>query len=75
MEHHTDKIHVMPLGDRWEVEAQSGKPLAQDESQAGAVETARKLARQEGVKTVILHDGDGVTEEVPVPPSPPPRGD
>lgn len=66
MDHTTDKIHVMPLGDQWEVEAQSGAPLAHDPDREGAVETAKDLARQQHISTVILHDGDGVTEEVPV---------
>lgn len=69
MEHETDKIHVMPLGDHWEVEAQSGAPLAQAEEKHAAVETAKEIAREQGISTVILHDGDGVTEEVPVPPA------
>lgn len=68
MEHETDKIHVMPLGDHWEVEAQSGQPLASDSDRSEALETAKEIAQEQGINTVILHDGDGVTEEVPVPP-------
>jgi len=66
MEHETDKIHVMPTGDTWEVEDQSGDPLAREADKEDAIETAREIAQKEGISTVILHDGDGVTEEVPV---------
>lgn len=69
MEHETDKIHVMPLGDQWEVEAQSGAPLAHAPSRDEAVETARLLASEQGIPSIVLHDGDGVTEEVSVPPT------
>ncbi len=69
MDHETDKIHVMPLGDQWEVETQSGAPLAHDNSKEGAVETAKHLAGEKGMPCIVVHDGDGVTTEVPVPPS------
>jgi hypothetical protein len=64
MEQETDKIHVISLGDDWEVESQSGVPLAHEDEKGDAVETARKLAQQRGVETVILHHGDGVTEKI-----------
>lgn len=67
MEHETDKIHVMPLGDQWEVEAQSGAPLAHEPSKDEAVETAKLLASEHGMPSIVLHDGDGVTEEIVVP--------
>lgn len=64
MEHRTDKIHVISLADDWEVESQSGVPLAHETDKCDAIDTARKLARQRGIETVILHHGDGVTEEI-----------
>lgn len=67
MDHDTDKIHVMPTGGTWEVEDQSGDPLAREGDKEDAIETAKEIALKEGISTVILHDGDGVTEEVPVP--------
>jgi hypothetical protein len=67
MDHTTDKIHVMPLGDQWQVEAQSGIPLAHAPDQPTAIEIARRLAQESSQTTVILHDGDGVTEEISVP--------
>jgi diacylglycerol kinase family enzyme len=70
MEHDTDKIHVIPNGEAWEVEAQSGEPLATDSDKAHAIETAKEIAHEQGISTVILHDGDGITEEVPVPDEP-----
>lgn len=65
----TDRIHVMPLGDNWEVEAQSGAPLAHDDKKEGAIETAKDMAAEQNIPFVILHDGDGVTEKVPVRPT------
>jgi len=66
MEHNTDKIHIMPLGDQWEVEAQSGAPLAHAPDRDSAIALARSLASEAGQEVVILHDGDGVTEEITV---------
>lgn len=68
MEHETDKIHIMPLGDQWEIEAQSGAPLAHEATKHEAIETAKMLAKDRNMPVVVLHDGDGVTEEVTVPP-------
>ncbi len=68
MEHETDKIHVMPTDGKWEVEDQSGDPLTREDDKGDAIEAAKHIAQEEGISTVILHDGDGVTEEVPVPP-------
>jgi len=65
-----DKIHVIPLGADWEIETQSGTPLAHEGSKEEAVTAACEIAKEEGVATVIVHDGDGVTEAVhPVPAS------
>jgi hypothetical protein len=69
MDHTTDKIHVMPLGDQWEIEAQSGAPLAHETDREAAIATAKVLAEERGMPSVVLHDGDGVTEEIVVPPS------
>lgn len=59
-----DKIHVLPLGADWEVETQSGTPIAHEEEKADAVKVALDRAKEEGVDTVIVHHGDGVTEAV-----------
>ena len=67
MDHDSDKIHVMPTGESWEIENQSGDPLAEEAIKEDAIEKAKFIAHAEGIETVILHDGDGVTEEVPVP--------
>jgi len=67
MEHEPDKIHVISLADDWEVESQSGVPLAHENDKCDAIDTAKQLAQQRGIETVILHHGDGVTEELPVP--------
>ena len=65
----TDKIHVISLADDWEVESQSGVPLAHEDEKRDAIDTAKKLAQQRGIETVILHHGDGVTEKIPaIPP-------
>jgi hypothetical protein len=69
MEEENDKIHVISLADDWEVESQSGVPLAHEEEKCDAIETARKLAEQRGIQTVILHHGDGVTEKIPTTPT------
>jgi Uncharacterized protein conserved in bacteria (DUF2188) len=69
MEQETDKIHVISLADDWEVESQSGVPLAHEDEKCDAVDTARKLAQQQGIDTVILHHGDGVTEKIPATPT------
>jgi hypothetical protein len=65
MEQEDDKIHVISLADDWEVESQSGIPLAHEDEKCDAIDTARKLAQQRGIETVILHHGDGVTEKIP----------
>ena len=69
MEHETDKIHVISLADDWEVESQSGVPLAHENEKCDAIDTAKKLAQQRGIETVILHHGDGVTEKIPAAPA------
>ena len=69
MEQEDDKIHVISLADDWEVESQSGVPLAHENEKCDAIDTARKLAQQRGVETVILHHGDGVTEKIPATPT------
>ncbi len=69
MEHETDKIHVISLADDWEVESQSGVPLAHEDEKCDAIDTAKKLAQQRGIETVILHHGDGVTEKIPATPT------
>jgi hypothetical protein len=61
-----EKIHVIPLGKDWEVEAQSGAPLAHEIGKDSAVAAARDLARDEGIDTIIVHDGHGLTETVSV---------
>lgn len=68
-----EKIHVIPLGEDWEVEAESGAPLAHEDKKSSAVAVAVELAREEGIETVIVHDGHGVTQAVSTqqPPSPP----
>ena len=68
MEQETDKIHDISLADDWEIESQSGVPLAHEDEKCDAVDTARKLAQQQGIETVILHHGDGVTEKIPATP-------
>lgn len=65
MHKQTDKIHVTPLGQHWEIEAQSGKPLAHEDDKCEAVKTARALAQEQGIETVIVHEGDGIIEQVP----------
>ena len=69
MEQETDKIHVISLADDWEVESQSGVPLAHEDEKCDAIDTAKKLAQQRGIDTVILHHGDGVTEKIPATPT------
>ena len=69
MEQETDKIHVISLADDWEVESQSGVPLAHEDEKCDAIDTAKKLAQQRGIETVILHHGDGVTEKIPATPT------
>src|SRR5262245_13818173 len=69
VEEETDKIHVISLADDWEVESHSGVSLAHEDEKCDAVETAKKLAQQRGVETVILHHGEGVTEKIPAAPT------
>jgi hypothetical protein len=69
MEQENDKIHVISLADDWEVESQSGVPLAHEDDKCDAIDTARKLAQQRGIESVILHHGDGVTEKIPAMPT------
>ena len=69
MEEENDTIHVISLADDWEVESQSGVPLAHEEEKCDAIDTAKKLAQQRGIETVILHHGDGVTEKIPASPA------
>ena len=66
MDHTTDKIHVMPDEGQWNVEDQDGLLLAHFEDTTQALKEARRLARLRGISVVVLHDGDGVTEEIPV---------
>ena len=67
VEQETNKIHVISLAGDWEIESQSGVPLAHENDKGEAIATAKELARQRGIPTVILHHGDGVTEEIDVP--------
>lgn len=66
MDHTTDKIHVMPDEGLWDVEDQDGALLTRDIDRAAAIARAKDLARERGLRTVVLHDGDGVTEEIAV---------
>ncbi len=66
MDHTTDKIHVMPDEGQWDVEDQDGALLTHDIDRDAAIARAKDLARERGVRTVVLHDGDGVTEEIAV---------
>lgn len=66
MEHITDKIHVMPDGAQWDVENQDGDILAVEIDLERAIGIAREYAEEQGIRSIILHDPDGVTEEVPV---------
>ena len=68
MQHAKDKIHIMPHEGWWQVEDQAGYRLALEVTQSSAVATAKALARKQHLDTVILHDGDGVTEPIAVPP-------
>lgn len=61
-----DKLHVIPLQGHWEVEDQSGLPLAQEENMEDAIRDARVIAEQTNIEKIILHDGDGVTEDIEV---------
>lgn len=56
----------MPNGDQWDVENQEGEVLASEASVDEAICVAEAQAKEENIDTVILHDGDGVTEEIPV---------
>ncbi len=60
MREETDKIHVTPLGQHWEI----GKPLAHEDDKCEAVKTARALAQEQGIETVTVHEGDGIIEQV-----------
>lgn len=60
-----DKIHVMPVAPNdWEIEVQTGDAVAHELDKERAVAVALDVARAEGIETVIVHDGDGVTEEL-----------
>jgi Uncharacterized protein conserved in bacteria (DUF2188) len=65
MNHTSDAIHVTPLSEHWEIESQSGKPLAHEEDKCEAVKTAETLAREQGIDIIILHEGDGTTRALP----------
>jgi len=67
MDKKSDKIHVTLLGDHWEIEAQSGKPLAHEQDKCEAIKTAETLAHEQGIETIILHEGDGTTAEMAAP--------
>jgi uncharacterized protein DUF2188 len=66
MDDETDKIHVISLADDWEVESQDGTPIARTQDKSDALNTAKAFAKEQGVETIILHHGDGVTEKIPV---------
>jgi len=66
MDHATDKIHVMPEEGQWDVEDQDGLLLAHFDDRTAAIKEASELAAKRGLTAVVVHDGDGVTEEVPV---------
>ena len=61
-----NKIHVMPVDPNdWEVEEQSGDVVAHAPDLESAIAVARDVAEERGIETVIVHDGDGVTEAIP----------
>jgi len=62
-----DRIHIAPLGDHWEIEVESGKTLAHEEDKCEAVKTAEILAQEQGVQSIILHEGDGTIAETAAP--------
>lgn len=63
-----EKLHVIPLGEHWEVETENGTPLLHEEKKSEAVSAARDLARDQGVEEILVHDEDGVTENISVSP-------
>lgn len=64
MQPDTDQIHVMPLGDQWQVEGQSGIPLAHAPDRHNAISIARRIANEKEHLTILLHEADGVTQEI-----------
>jgi len=61
-----DKLHVIPLDGHWEVEDQSGLPLAQEDTKEEAIRDAQCIAEKGHIPRIVLHDGDGVTEDISV---------
>ncbi|CAN5667619.1 hypothetical protein BH09VER1_BH09VER1_01250 [soil metagenome] len=61
-----NKLHVIPLQGHWEVEDQSGMPLAQETNVEDAIRDARVIAEQAHIGKIILHDGEGVTEDIEI---------
>lgn len=60
------KIHVIPMEGHWEVENERGVPLASEDSLEDAIRDARAIADHDHIPRIVLHDGDGVTEEIPL---------
>lgn len=61
-----DRLHVIPLDGHWEVEDQGGLPLAQEDNKEDAIRDAQCIAEKGHIPRIVLHDGDGVTEEIPL---------
>ncbi|WP_454743952.1 DUF2188 domain-containing protein [Cupriavidus necator] len=55
-------IHVVPDGDRWAVEAESGQGRETYDTQAAAIAAGTERAKQKKVE-LFIHGGDGQIRE------------
>ena len=61
MEDNIKSLHVLPLGENWEVENEAAT-LGQAESRSEAIELAKELAAASEISKIIVHTSDGSEE-------------
>jgi hypothetical protein len=54
--------HLIPLGDRWELEEEGGASVATYDDKASAVTGSRRTVQRES-GSLVIHNADGTIEE------------
>ena len=62
MNNSLNSLHVVPLGENWEVESDAAT-LGQAKSKSEAIELAKELATVAEVPNVTIHTADGSVEK------------
>ncbi len=69
-----EDLHLLSLGEHWEIEDETGRSLGHEPTREEAFTKALRLAEERGsLVRIIVHGDDGSVEEVADPSPPPPQ--